>query len=81
MKKFAILVILMAFSFSGMANNDNGEKDEPGDPKKKTDTTAYEVSVSKSYFSFFNLFSISPVKSDTLLNKELTDTIKMYDIK
>ena len=60
------ILTVFAFLFIGIgsAYADNGG--ETGDPKKEEKEKTYEVSISKSYFSFFNIFSIETIKSDTL---------------
>lgn len=63
-----LLAFITALSSTAMATNDDDHKGD--DPEKPVKVKEYTFSLSTSCFNLFNLFSIEPERSDTLLREE-----------
>ena len=75
MKKLALLLVFTAcIATVGWANN---SPDTPGDPEQKKNESEYTFSLSTSYFSIFNIFTVEPAQTDSLRRR--TDLLPKED--
>ena len=74
MKKLSILLFFTFFlATAAWANN---TVDPNGDPEPKKNDEGITFSLSKSYFSFFNLFQVEEDKTDSLRTSVIAPTMK-----
>jgi hypothetical protein len=68
--KEVIALLIFTFTLTGVALAENDPVNNRTDPTKPAKESTYKVSLSKSYFSIFNLFSIEPASKDTLAREK-----------
>lgn len=74
MKKLSILLFFTFFlATAGWANN---TVDPNGDPEPQKNNEGITFSLSKSYFSFFNLFQVEEDKTDSLRSNTVAPPLK-----